>query len=74
MWHRQFFRLSLDLRLDRADFLQALNSTHNKLRFSAPLDEKHLDRVTGTATFYSVTPEKLRLLASIRKTEDHYFA
>lgn len=55
----------LDLGLERADFLQALSSTHNKLRFSAPLDEMHLDRVTGTATFYNVTPEKFKLLASL---------
>jgi hypothetical protein len=57
----------LDFGLERADFLKALNSTHNKLRFAAPLDEKHLDRVTGAATFYSVTPEQFQLLASLGK-------
>lgn len=52
----------LDFGLTTADFLQCLKTTQSELRFIARLDDVHLARVTGTATFFQVTAENLNEL------------
>ena len=56
----------LDFGLTTQDFIECLRTTHSELRFSALLDELHLSRVTGSAEFFSVTMEKLRVLQGIK--------
>jgi len=54
----------LDLGLSKDDFLNGLNATHSRLRLGAPLNEKHLARVSKKAAFFSVSAEKFQFLSS----------
>jgi hypothetical protein len=61
----------LDFGLTTQDFIKCLNTTHSKLRFTAILDTVHLSRVSGSAEFFPVTMEKLRLLRGIKGIRSH---
>jgi hypothetical protein len=52
----------LDFGLTTQEFITCLKQTHNKLKFAAVIDEVHMDRVTGSAEFFSVTREEFQLL------------
>lgn len=56
----------LDFGLSTEDFIHGLKRTHSHLRLSAQLNDIHLDRITGSAEFYSVTQEQLSELRSIQ--------
>jgi hypothetical protein len=49
----------LDFGLTTEDFIKCLRTSHSPLRLAARLDRVHLDRVTGSAEFFSVTKETL---------------
>ncbi|CAB3805223.1 hypothetical protein LMG28688_06149 [Paraburkholderia caffeinitolerans] len=53
------FDMLQDFSLTTADFLEWLKTTRNELRFIAKLDEVQLARVTGIATFFSVSQTNL---------------
>jgi len=50
----------MDFGLTKADFLKCLTTTHSRLRRVSQLDEVHLDRVTGSAEFFTVSEDKFR--------------
>jgi len=49
-----------DLGLSKAEFLGAMNATHNRLYLGALVDRKSLARATGTATFLQCQCRKVR--------------
>jgi hypothetical protein len=53
-----------DLGLSKAEFLGAMNATHNRLYLGASVDRKSLARATGTAAFFNVSAEMFEWLAS----------
>jgi hypothetical protein len=60
-----------DLGLSKAEFLGAMNATHNRLYLGALVDRKSLARATGTATFFNVSAEKFELLDSRKDLRFH---
>jgi hypothetical protein len=53
-----------DLGLSNAEFLGAMNATHNRLYLGASVDRKSLARATGTAAFFNISAEMFEWLAS----------
>lgn len=53
-----------DLGISKAEFLGAMNATHNRMYLGASVDRKSLARATGTAAFFNVSAEKFERLAS----------
>ncbi|CAG9217798.1 ApeA_NTD1 domain-containing protein [Paraburkholderia tropica] len=58
----------IDFGLTKYDFLECLKATRSEVRFIARLDELHLARLTGTATFLSVSRANLDELKSTKGT------
>jgi hypothetical protein len=52
----------LDFGLTTQEFITCLKQTHSKLKLAAVINEAHIDRVTGSAEFFSVTKEEFQLL------------
>lgn len=57
----------LDFGLTTQEFIACLEKTHSNLKLAAMIDSVYMQRVTGTAEFFSVTTEKLRLLRGIKR-------
>lgn len=53
-----------DLGFSASDFLASLRYTHNKLSFNPRINKVHLDRVTGSAKFISVSEPVFRRFES----------
>jgi hypothetical protein len=56
-----------DLGISKADFLGAMNATHNRMYLQASVDRKSLARATRTAVFFNVSAEKFELLAACKE-------
>ena len=57
----------LDFGFMAQEFIACLAKTHSNLVLAAMIDSVYMQRVTGTAEFFSVTAEKLRLLRGIKR-------
>ncbi len=55
------------LGISKADFLGAMNATHNRMYLQASVDRKSLARATRTAVFFNVSAEKFELLAACKE-------
>ncbi|MBB2168110.1 hypothetical protein HLH36_07050 [Gluconacetobacter aggeris] len=61
----------LDFGLTTQEFITCLEKTHSKLKLAAMIDKVHMDRVTGSADFFSVTIEELQLLKGAKGLRVH---
>ncbi|MEX3969704.1 HEPN domain-containing protein [Paraburkholderia caribensis] len=55
-----------DFGLETADFIESLASTRSSLRAEANVDEVHLSRLSGRASFFQISRQKLDALRSTR--------
>lgn len=61
----------LDFGLTTEEFITCLEKTHSKLKLAAMIDEVHMDRVTQSAEFFSVTIEEFQLLQRAKGLRIH---
>ncbi|MBY4639054.1 hypothetical protein K6L44_03355 [Gluconacetobacter entanii] len=61
----------LDFGLTTQEFITCLEKTHSKLKLAAMIDTVHMDRVTGSAEFFSITIEEFQLLQRAKGLRFH---